>query len=552
MMKIFLLTLLLWGTVLSAASAAGKPLAKVGLLSDTHVTKDIASCRGVKAAWQIFKREKCDLVINLGDIAHTPDEKAYRHYRNTVNGLFSAGEKRPQELYIYANHDRIGFPDYNKAFAAMKKQLEIPNDPYDSLILKGYPFLVFPQFIDQERYKKTIAEAIKKYPGKPLFVLDHIPPYNTIYHSKNWGCTFRRETMEKYPQAIFLSGHVHGSNFNELKIRQGQFTSVNIGSTMSGTAVIMEIFPEKILFRRYSLIDGKEYCTHKVWNIPWPFDPAKAPYRPEYRKEKSATPVFPAGAKLTISPEKKGSGFFELNIPAASPEVHYYLVNISKKEAKGKWSPVATLKLNSEYSLRPTDQKPVIKRHISEGYFDSHAEYRISAEPFNFYDKKGKALEIFWKAPAKSRSKILFESKDPMKELPFMSELEGGVPMKREGDFYIHDVYYARLVLPDRIWENIPKNALLRFTVDTHMLQKNDLFRQWTLVLRNPKPLSNAAKRIYTFNGESINRYVINFRMSNPDYRYYLLIREGDTGKIRFNYIKLEMIEESPPKDTQK
>ena len=96
-----------------------------------------------------------------------------------------------------------------------------------------------------------------------------------------------------------------------------------------------------------------------------------------------------------------------------------------------------------------------------------------------------------------------------------------------------------------RVWKNIPENSRMRFTVDMHTIQKSDLYRQWTLVLRNPIPVVNANSRITTFSGESVNRYVINFRMTETDYKYYLLIREGEAGKIRFNYVKLEILEDN-------
>ena len=530
---------------ISFSSAAEAPILKVGLFSDTHVRKNIASCNSVKAAWQVFKKENCDLVVNLGDIAHVPDTQAYRHYRNTVNALFAPGEKRPRELYIYANHDRIGFEDVDKAFAALKKDLEIPNDPYDKLVLKGYPFLVFPQFLDLERYEKTIAETIKKFPGKPVFVLDHIPPFRTISHSKTWGSFARRDAMVKFPQAIHISGHVHGSTFNECHIWQGEFTAVNAGSSMSGTVLILEIYKERLLFRRFSLVDGKEHCTDRQWSIPWPFDPATAPFRPEYRKERSETPAFPAGAKLAVSRDEKMPGYIVLEIPAASPEVHYYMLTIEKKNTKGKWDLVTKHKINSDFRLRPMDRPSLMKRYISEGYFDSNAEFRILAEPVNFYGKQGKGIQLFWKASLKCKSKVIFESKDPMNELPFLTELAGGVPLKKENGFYINDVHHARLVFPDRVWASIPKNARVRFTVDMHTIQKNDLFRQWTIVLRHPTPLSNACHRIYTLSDESIRRFVINFNMVNTDHRYYLLLREGEPGKVRFNYVKIEILEEN-------
>ena len=540
----FFLSILCAVSVISAAEK--KPILKVGFISDTHVTPNIASCRMLKEAWRFFAKNNCDMVVNCGDIADLPKEQAYRNYRNTLKELFPATSKMPRELYIYANHDRIGIPDVDKAFADMKKQLEIPNDPYDFLVLKGYPFLVFPQFLDMERFEKTIAETIRKFPGKPVFVLDHVPPYNTVSHSKTWGHRERRDVMNKFPSAIHISGHVHGTVFNECHIWQGEFTAVNTGSLFSGTVSIMEIFKDKVIFRRYSLLDGKEYTTDGLWSIPWPFDPRKAPFRPRYRKDKSLPPAFSAGAKLNVSAASMPLKNVVIEIPSAAPALHYYMVAVERKNAAGKWELVCTKKMNGDYWQLPSRRTPVLKRYLSGGYFDEGREHRITVTPFNFYGKKGKALQTIWKAPAKVKTKVLFESKDPMKELPFKSELKDGVPLKQEKGFYLHNVHNARLEMPGHIWNNIPVGAHLRFTADIHTIQKGDLYRQWTILLRNPVPVENANHRIYTFSGECVNRYVIDFRMQNAAYKYYLLIREGDAGKLRFNYIKLEQLDNGP------
>ena len=235
-----------------------------------------------------------------------------------------------------------------------------------------------------------------------------------------------------------------------------------------------------------------------------------------------------------------------IEIPSAAPALHYYMVAVEKKNAAGKWELVCTKKISGDYWQHPPRRTPILKRYLSGGYFDEGREHRITATPFNFYGKKGKALQTIWKVPAKVKSKVLFESKDPMKELSFKSGLVDGEPLKQEKGFYLHNVHNARLEMPGHIWNNIPVGAHLRFTADIHTIQKGDLYRQWTILLRNPVPVVNANYRIYTFSGECVNRYVIDFRMQNAAYKYYLLIREGEAGKLRFNYIKLEQLDNGP------
>ena len=61
------------------------------------------------------------------------------------------------------------------AFPKVKELLGIPNEAYDEVSLKGFTFLVFPQFIDPKdfaaQYEAPIKKAIAEHPGKPVFVL---------------------------------------------------------------------------------------------------------------------------------------------------------------------------------------------------------------------------------------------------------------------------------------------------------------------------------------------------------------------------------------------
>ena len=67
--------------------------------------------------------------------------------------------------------------------------------------------------------------------------------------------------------------------------------------------------------------------------------------------------------------------------------------------------------------------------------------------------------------------------------------------------------------------------------------------RTWTLVLRHPGPLANANARIATPTGASgLSRYVIEFVRRDPAHNYYLLVREGGPGRIRFNSVRIERV----------
>jgi hypothetical protein len=74
------------------------------------------------------------------------------------------------------------------------------------------------------------AEVAAKYPNKPIFLFSHIPQQDTCYGSHSWGSTSFLSTLEKYPQAVFFSGHTHTPIGDPRMIHQGKFTSINDGS----------------------------------------------------------------------------------------------------------------------------------------------------------------------------------------------------------------------------------------------------------------------------------------------------------------------------------
>ena len=113
--------------------------------------------------------------------------------------------------------------------------------------------------------------------------------------------------------------------------------------------------------------------------------------------------------------------------------------------------------------------------------------------------------------------------------------------MPLEGGFYNMGTGSARLEFPNGVWTGA-RDSKFRFIADVHTVQGDDT---WTMVLRNPNPLKNANNRIMTPSGDSGSlRYIIDFSKTGASHYYYLLVREGGAGKIRFNYIRIERIKD--------
>ena len=542
---------------LAAVVMAAEPVMRVGIITDTHVTPKKESCKLLKEALLLFKNHKVDLIANTGDIADRYHEQAYRHYRDTVNEVFADVKNRPAEIFVYANHDRIDRERESvwEVFKDVKKHLEIPHDPYAVVKLNGCTFLVIPQFMDTARYTAMLDQAVRENPGKPIFVFDHVPAFNTVYNSATWGCPRRRAILDKYPQAVQISGHVHGTLTNELNIWQGNFTAVNAGSLAgwggsiigsepvskkSDMALIMEIYPEKLVFRRFFSTTKEEYGKDDLWTVPLPFDRNTAPYNPERRKASSTAPEFPEKSVVAVQQRSKD---VKLTFPRALHKngVFSYTVELYRK-VDGSWKKWARKDLLGHFML-PESQRPAkVSQYFSIGYFDAGNDYKVTVAPVNFYGKSGKEISAEFTAKKKAVDTVVFESRNPAADCRFMSELEGGKPFKLDKDgFFIHNNHNGRLIFPDGVWDG-KRGTRFRFTVDMHLVQGEE--KTWTLVLRNPVPLKNANNRIATAGGDcGLQRYVIEFTKAKPDFNYYFLIREGRKGKIKFDYVKIERID---------
>ena len=553
------------------AAAAEKPLLKIGLMTDTHVGKTKESCSRARLAYELFRDIGVDLIVNDGDVADHHYPTGYVAYREMVEETFAGvpAERRPKELFVYAWHDvydykghprEVSTRDAPEAFADMQRLIKSPNGPYAEGEIKGFPYVVIPQFygregqVDWKRFDKMLSAAEKAYPGKPVFAFAHVPPAGTTRSMR--GSADKRRVLNRHPMAVNISGHSHGSMRDERAIWQGEFTSVNVGCLQNwggglpGSAptrmqnygaVLMEVFANRIVLRRFDVRDRKEYSADAPWVVPWPFDPATAPYRRELRAAAAKVPEFAPGAKLHVVMDKPFKTA-TIEFPCVSGAVRplAYRIEIERRDGDGGWIPFARRDVYGDFWQREEDRPASVSQTMSATYFKAGAEYRASVRPRNVWGREGRELSCTFTAesPAAGGTTV-WESSDPMKDCKFLRGLSGKTALEvKDGFFKMPSGAQYRLALPKEAWDG-DKGAKFRFTVDMTTEQGDGPC--WTFVLRNRKPLHNARARVSTPPGKSGSmRYVLEFAKADAAYTYDLLVREGGAGRIRFDYVKIE------------
>lgn len=483
----------------------------IGFMTDTHVGETRESCARVEGAYRIFRREGCEVIVNAGDIADRFCPAGYRHYREIADKTFPDPASRPKEIFVYANHDTVGFPrkpgeDRSVAFPEVRRLLGIRHDLYARIDHRGYAFVVVPETLDYGRYERMIAEACAESPGRRVFLCDHRPGGGTTPMSATFGDLDgrRRPILDKYPQVVALNGHVHGSIRDPRQIWHGTYTCVNAGclegwrGNYFGTApaakreygvFVIDVHPDKLEFRRFDVRTGE----------PFDAEPMDAPER--VRGE------------------------------------------LWRRDDSGAWAVFAVKDAEYPFFLPPAERKPVERIDFHPACFDEGVPYRITLTPIDFAGRRG-ATRVVEEGVGRAApgGTVVFESARPMDDMPFLYGLDGGGPVPRDsGGFYAFSGADARLLFPKGTWDG-PAGTRFRYVIDMATEQGDG--RSWSMTMRNPRPLTNGHSRLFTFPGkQGTMRYAVDFVKADDAYDFYLLFREAPSGRIRFDRIRVERLE---------
>ncbi len=407
---------------------------RVGIISDIqgNALRQDWGMYNLARAFDMLAPMNIDVLLVPGDIADRGDLEVYRIYNELLKEKF--GKNIPLQVICDGNHDfwlpkkqasAKTFSDFCKAMG------QSGANPYH-VNIQGYDFVALSTF-DGNRYMvkalKETDKLLKKLtaanPGKPIFVLTHFGPKNTVTGSFVHGRTELMNIFRKYPEVVSLSGHTHIPLEDERSIWQGEFTAiqtstVNYGciedkvvNTVNGIVpfarevnqlLCMDIYPERLEIRRYNITDNREIAPEKRWNIALPYKPENAVYTAK-RKETAETPEFADGAQMLV---RYDYGFIYLIIDSASKGgfPHFYDVEIAEKDSAGNWKVRGSHRYVSNFYRLTGNKESREFFKLPPNALGKATEYRFRVYPVETFGNRGRAMEEIIYAPAEwSRTK---------------------------------------------------------------------------------------------------------------------------------------------------
>ena len=229
------------------------PVLRFAVTSDVHIRNDAEKINGHEQLAKLYETvyayaenhpvyDKLDALFFIGDNTQGGSEQQQTYFFNYLKEHTREGT---YALATMGNHEfKATGQNYNDPVGATEKFLEYSGyETTDTRFeLGGYQFIALAPdrynkaqylFFTQEKLdwlKKELDAAVAATPDKPIFVLQHQPPYGTMKGTTGTGADKGlKELLVNYPQVIDFSGHTHCSLSDPRIIWQGEFTAINTG-----------------------------------------------------------------------------------------------------------------------------------------------------------------------------------------------------------------------------------------------------------------------------------------------------------------------------------
>lgn len=545
----FILSSAAASAAMALPAADAKPILRIGAISDDHLhSKRPETHRRTKACFDLFRRENVDIVVDTGDIADVSEIGELQLFRKYFDDAFAGTKCVP--FFCIANHDYNYIPGTKKNdpvnFENASKALGM-SSVNPTAEVNGYQFVnVFQNEPKRDALDKAIAAAVKRNVGnRPIFVVNHVPPMLTTTGTVHWSSDAVRQTMNKYPQIVALTGHIHTAINWAANIWQGEFTAVNLGAhaeysnKIAGEATILDVFADRIDIRRYEAVSGREIGADDRWSIPWPFDPATAPYRPKEYSARLPRPQLPADAAVTYSQAKNGKSGV-LKFSSSMPRSFIYHIQLESKADDGKWTFLGALRWQPPQVM---DAPKEWECEIAPQLLDAGRRHRAIITPQDSFELSGKSATFEFDVPA-----------NPLKELD-ASLFQGvrylsastykGKPMQPNAEGWLKKSTWSIMtVLPKALTTELRKHksATLVFDIGSDQPGNPCTYSIAKFNAGDHELVRGIGGRIYTAPGKfAAHRYawtISTNRLREGD-ELCMEIREGgDNASYRINSIK--------------
>ena len=364
--------------LLDGFASAGKPVLRLGVVSDIHFAIDEGllhypdhGAETFLKALEYFRDRGVDGVICCGDMADRSIGEELLAVGRAWERVFP-DDRAPdghhvEKLFITGNHDWEGYTygfNARRVFAdeAERARHIVRNDlkgwwdrafheEYRPIWLKqvnGYSFVGANWLLDRGSKGDFnpgledfyAANGMRLDPSRPFFHLQHPPPRHTCFSpwggSNDAGVSTR--ILSRHPNAMAFSGHTHYTLTDPRFIWQGAFTSVG-SSSLRGTGVapdelfsrerfvravgmpqyrqgmLVDVFEDHVDFERRDFRSGLP--LGEMLTMPLPAAEPK-PFAYTERAKRLAAPEFLDGYALVLEPD--GPEKMKLLIPAVKAD----------------------------------------------------------------------------------------------------------------------------------------------------------------------------------------------------------------------------------------
>lgn len=338
------------------------PVMRFVATSDTHIhTLGDKGCKRVvkmiKSAYEISENDsdynKLDAVVFSGDITDNGTFTAFSAFTATTDKVIKEGTQR---LGVVAKAHDGG--TYGTESLDMYQALTGQETDFHRVI-NGFHFIgISRSSSSEEHYTDAQVEwldeqmriAVEDAPLQPVFVFQHEHVLDTVFGSytyDGWGMDTFKAVLNKYPQAIHISGHSHYPANDPRSVWQGNFTAVGDGGlayyeftvddetsvhpagndTMTQALLVEVDRFNRVLIRVLDVDAGEIVADYLVDNVA---SPVKLKYNHDVRKTLADAPVFSGNAQLIV---RKSAGRYTVSVPQASVgednKVYLYRISVT-------------------------------------------------------------------------------------------------------------------------------------------------------------------------------------------------------------------------------
>ena len=424
------------------------------VISDVHIGNDVGEGPMVKvpkALRNITSHGELDALVIAGDLTDHGKVEEWQQFVETFTDSSHFTNPVNDFCFVMGNHDNYdtnGQSNFQEGLKDFNNGEPYPLHSYK--VIKGYPFVMVSTLngcnndIDRRAdgtdayppktvqwLEETMERASQECPGKPIFVITHIPPrwscYSTWIEYENgigWCMQVLNRVLNEYPQAIVFAGHSHYPVGDPRSIHQGAnpdsehknfYTVINTGSTtyaevhpdaidgpdrgihpdgftyVTEGLIVKELPNGDIEIRRYDTYRNEEIAADSRWVIKAPFDGSNFTYTDVRDKNDNplnkalysggTRPEFASDAKLSLAVSFTS---VKITFPQASDNdcVFRYAVNVYNVETgacEGKASIFSRFYLNSDMPAQFIQ---------SIANLQSQTDYRVEVKAVDSFDKE--------------------------------------------------------------------------------------------------------------------------------------------------------------------